>query len=78
MDIGVAVGVGVGVRLGVGLGVGMGISLLGLTWNRPTVTMDFFSVDKKTRIFFYYNVDSEHVRKARQSKTSFLHFLNTM
>lgn len=45
MDVGVAVGVGVGVRLGVGLGVGMGISLLGLTWNRPTVTIDFFSSD---------------------------------
>lgn len=57
MDVGVAVGVGVGVRLGVGLGVGMGISLLGLTWNRPTVTIDFFSVDKETRIFFYHNVD---------------------
>lgn len=49
VDVGVAVGVGVGVRLGVGLGVGMGISLLGLTWNRPTVTIDFFSVDTKCR-----------------------------
>lgn len=40
-DVAVAVGVGVGVRLG----DGMGISLLGLTWNRPTVTIDFFSSD---------------------------------
>lgn len=72
MDVGVAVGVGVGVRLGVGLGVGMGISLLGLTWNRPTVTIDFFSVDKETRIFFLSQCG--HVRKARRSKTRFSHF----
>lgn len=72
MDVGVAVGVGVGVRLGVRLGVGMGISLLGLTWNRPTVTIDFFSVDKVTKFFFL------HGKTAKQSKNSFLHFLNKM
>lgn len=68
MDVGVAVGVGVGVRLGVGLGVGMGISLLGLTWNRPTVTIDFFSVDKMTKIFFYM------VKQQNNQKTVFYIF----
>lgn len=37
--------VGMYVGVAVGVGVGMGISLLGLTWNRPTVTIDFFSSD---------------------------------
>lgn len=74
MDVGEAVGVGVCVRLR----VGMGISLLGLTWNRPTVTIDFFSENKETRIFFNYSMDSEHVITARQSKTRFLHFLIAM
>lgn len=49
----VVVGVDVGVRLGVGLGDETGMSLLGLTWNRPTVTIDFFSVEKKNKIKLY-------------------------
>lgn len=43
VDVGVAVGMGV--TLGAGLEDETGISLLGLTWNRPTVTIDFFSSD---------------------------------
>lgn len=51
--VGVDVGVAVGVRLGVGLGDETGMSLLGLTWNRPTVTIDFFSVEKQIKIKLY-------------------------
>lgn len=48
--VGVDVGVAVGVRLGVGLGDETGILLLGLTWNRPRVTIDFFSVGEEIQI----------------------------